>query len=70
MKAYIVWNADKSEGFVTTDYQLAYEVRKGCESNCYDEKGRLSRTAVQFCDDWYYDDCTIEEIEIDKTGEK
>lgn len=61
-KAYIVWNEAKTEGFVTTDKQLAYEVRKGSGSNCYTEDGKLSEVGQAFTYAW--DDCTIEEIEI------
>lgn len=64
MKAYIVWNESKTEGFVTTDRQLAYEARKGAESNCSDENGRRSLVAVEFANYWINDNCTIEEIEV------
>lgn len=60
MKYYIVWNEAKTEGFVTTDKQLAYEVRKGSDSNCFDEKGIPSEIAVAFCLRWCEDNCTIE----------
>jgi hypothetical protein len=65
MKAFIVWNKDKTEGFVTTDRQLAYEVRKGSESNCFHENGNQSCVAQQFCNEWSIgEDCTMQEIEI------
>lgn len=63
-KAYIVWNQARNEGFVTTDAQLAYEVRKSSESNCFDENGRQSTVGQAFCHAWGDEDCTIQEIEI------
>ena len=60
-KYWIVWNGDKTEGFVTTDHQLAYEVRKSAESNCFDENGRRSIVGQAFCEAWGEDDCTMEE---------
>lgn len=64
MKAFIVWNEAKTEGFVTTEAQLAYEVRKGSDSNCYTEEGRRSTVGAEFCEAWLDDNCTIEEIEV------
>ena len=64
MKAFIVWNEAKTEGFVTTDRQLAYEVRKSSDSNCFDAEGRRSKVGQQFCEDWGDDDCTIQEIDV------
>ena len=64
MKAFIVWNAAKTEGFVTTDEQLAYEVRKSADTNCFDKDGRQSRVGQQFCEDWCNDTCSIQEIKI------
>lgn len=62
-KSYIVWNTDRTEGFVTTDKHLAYEVRKGARSNCFREDGIFSKTAAAFCDEFSSDqDCTIEEL--------
>ena len=63
MTYYIVWNEAKTEGFVTTDKQLAYEVRKSASENCYDQNGKLSNVAVAFCDEWFEDNCIIEVIE-------
>lgn len=64
MKAYIVWNENKTEGFVTTDPQLAYEARKGAENNCFYEDGTRSYMATCFCETHsMVQDCTIEEIE-------
>ena len=64
MKAYIVWNETKTEGFVTTDKQLAYEVRKGSTTNCYYENGEPSFTGQEFSETWCNDNCTIQEIDI------
>lgn len=64
MTHYIVWNADRSEGFVTTDPGLAYEVRKSSDTNCFDCNGRQSKVGQAFCDEWYQDDCTIQEVEL------
>lgn len=59
----IVWNNNKTEGFATTDPQLAYEARKGAESNCYKQDGSQSKLAVAFCDIYSgEEDCTIEII--------
>ncbi|MFA6064049.1 MAG: hypothetical protein WC736_15780 [Gallionella sp.] len=64
MKYFIVWNESKTEAFVTVDAGLAYEVRKSADSNCVDADGRHSETAVAFCNDWFEDNCTIEEREL------
>lgn len=59
---FIVWNADKTEGFVTTDRQLAYEVRKSSDTNCFDFEGRRSDVGIAFCDAWGDGDCTMEPL--------
>lgn len=64
MKRYIVWNETKTEGFITFDAQLAYEVRKSSDTNCFDEFGNHSAVGVAFCERWFNDNCTIEEIEL------
>lgn len=62
-KLYIVWNNDKTEGFVTLDYGLAYEARKGSDTNCYNNiTDKQSLLAVAFCDITGEEDCTIEEV--------
>ena len=66
MKEYhIVWNEAKTEGFITTDKQLAYEVRKGADTNCYHEDGKCSHVGVAFCTEWVDDDCTTETVRPD-----
>lgn len=62
MKYYIVWNESNTEGFVTFDEQLAYEVRKSAYSNCFDINGRFHPVAKTFCEEWGYQNCTIEII--------
>jgi hypothetical protein len=47
--AYIVWNAARTEGYITFDQQVAYEARKGAESNCFDEDGTQMKLAQAFC---------------------
>jgi hypothetical protein len=59
-RRYIVWNESKTCGFVTTDEQLAYEVRKSADMNCHDKFGNVSYAARGFCDDWANDNCAIE----------
>jgi hypothetical protein len=59
---YIVWNAARTEGFVTTDHALAYEVRKSASSNCSTSWGGQSEVAKAFCERWYLDVCTIETL--------
>lgn len=62
MTTYTVWNEDKSACFSTKDRQLAYEVRKGASSNCYDDNGCWSEEAAEFCREYSeLEDCTIEE---------
>ena len=64
MKIYIVWNETKTEGYATTEYQLAYEVRKGSDTNCHHEAtGEQAKLAVAFCEAYAGQNCTIEEIE-------
>ena len=57
---YIVWNENKTFGFVTNNKQLAYEARKGSDSNCFDGEGNQSKTAVAFCEETILENCTIE----------
>lgn len=60
MNKYRVYNNDKSDFFETNDEQLAYEVRKGSSSNCYDDDG-FNREAYDFCERYSCgEDCTIE----------
>lgn len=48
---YLVWCEEKQAGFSTTDYQLAYEVRKGAIDNIgFIESPRLHQLAYTFCD--------------------
>ena len=61
---WIVWNADKTEGFITEDQQLAYEVRKSSDTNCFDYNGRRSDVAIAFCGAWGDQDCTMECITV------
>jgi len=64
-KVYIVWNNDRTEGFVTADEQMAYEARKGAISNCYSSEGIKSELATRFCEVYSEEeDCTIEEINV------
>lgn len=64
METYVVWNASNTEGFATTDHQLAYEARKGARDNCFDKEGRQSLVAQAFCDAWSSkEDCSIEVVE-------
>ena len=55
---------DRSEGFATTDQQLAYEVRKGSDMNCFDENGRSSDAGVAFIDAWWEHDCVTQEVDL------
>jgi hypothetical protein len=48
--AYIVWNAARTEGYITFDQQVAYEARKGAESNCFDANGTQMKLAQAFCE--------------------
>lgn len=59
---FIVWNDAKTEGFVTVDGQLAYEVRKGSESNCSDRDGRRSDLGVAMIEIWGDNTCSIETV--------
>ena len=42
-KIYIVWNAVRTEGFVTVDKHLAYEARKDSDTNCFDADGPFAK---------------------------
>ncbi len=57
---FIVWNETKTEGFVTTDEQLAYETRKSADTNLYKEDGSSCAVAKAFCDVWGDGNCTSE----------
>jgi hypothetical protein len=64
MKFWIVWNEAKTEGFITNEHQLAYEIRKGSDGNCYREDGSRARTGAEFIDEFFDDNCTIQEIDL------
>lgn len=57
MTHWIVWNNAKTEGFATTDQQLAYEVRKGTSGNY-----STSNAAEQFGISHAASGCTTEEV--------
>lgn len=61
---WVVWNADKSEGFVTNDAGLAYEVRKSATTNCFREDGTPSPVGQAFAERWGDDDCTQESFSV------
>lgn len=61
---YIVWNRDLSVGFATNSYVLAYEIRKGAITNCYDENGTYNEFAVEFINSHDCDYFTLQEIEL------
>lgn len=65
MKAYIVWNEARTEGFATVDKQLAYETRKGATGNCHNEDGKLAIVALEFIGEWGDGNCTIEEVSVE-----
>ena len=48
MAHYEVINLVNGNKFVTDDYQLAYEVRKCSDTNCYSEDGVLQEEALKF----------------------
>ena len=63
---YTVLNFDKTVGYTTTNKQMAYEVRKGAISNCYDNGGFPDKLAIEFCRLYSEnEDCTIIENEIE-----
>lgn len=60
MKHWIVLNYAKTEGFATDDEQLAYEVRKGSDTNCCTAEGRRCNMAIEFCERYsWHEDCTM-----------
>lgn len=61
-KLYIVWNQEKTLAVVTNDRQLAYEARKGADTNCAFENGTQCATAVGFVEDTGDENCTMEEL--------
>lgn len=62
MTVYRVYNHDKSDYFETTDKQLAYEVRKGSDTNCHSDDREAALKAVEFCEKYsWHEDCTVEE---------
>lgn len=64
MTFYIVWNESRTEGFITNEHQLAYEVRKGSVGNCYREDGTYSKVGVEFAETFMDENCTIEKVEL------
>lgn len=68
-KLYIVWNNHKSEGYVTDDYQMAYEARKSATSNMFNAQGEWQPLGAAFGSIFYQDDCAIQEIEVEEIEE-
>lgn len=64
-KAYIVWNEERTEGYVTFDRQVAYEARKSAGSNCFDKDGTQMHVAQAFCEVTGEQSCTVQAVEID-----
>lgn len=63
MKGHLVLNNAKTEGFFTTDQQVAYEVRKGADSNCFSAEGRRCNAGVEFCERYsHHEDCTMVQV--------
>jgi len=61
---YIVWNENKTEGYVTPFAEVAYEVRKSADSNCYDRNGNCAKLGQAFCNIYLEDDCSIQEVNV------
>lgn len=60
---HLVLNNNQSTGFMTTDGQLAYETRKGADTNLADIDGTWSKTAEAFCKEFSnHEDCTRLEL--------
>ena len=64
MKISIVWNEAKTEGYATIYPEVAYEARKGADSNCFSRHGEQMKLAQAFCDITADENCTIQEVEI------
>lgn len=62
--AFIVWNEARTEGYVTFDWQVAYEARKGAGSNCFDQDGTQMHLAQAFCEVTDMDNCTVQQVDI------
>lgn len=62
IKGYLVLNQNKTQGFFTTDAQLAYEVRKGADTNCVDERGQISETGIAFTRQFIDETATKHEV--------
>lgn len=63
MTYWIVWNESKTEGFATTDAQLAYEVRNWrMTSNCFYADGKEALAGIAFAEAWMNDNCSIEQV--------
>lgn len=48
---YLVHKEGEKHGFLTTSLQMAYEVRKGADSNVYFANGTPCPAAVKFCEE-------------------
>lgn len=48
---YLVHKEGESHGFLTTSLQMAYEVRKGSDSNTYFGCGAPCPAAAKFCEE-------------------
>lgn len=69
MKIFLVWNGARTEGFFTTEKQVAYEARKGSDTNCFYADGTQSHLAQAFCDITVDDACMMEEIDVPRYPE-
>lgn len=65
MTIYIVWNEARTEGYATTDAQVAYEARKGADSNCFTAEGEQMKLAQAFCELTGEESCTTQTIDVD-----
>ena len=59
---YIVWNEARTEGYATRDAGVAYEARKGADTNCYTRDGTPAPFAVDFCNRFTFDNCTTQTL--------
>ena len=62
---HLVHMKGKKAGFFTTDKQLAYEARKGANTNLYFQDGTRSASAKKFCDEQLDEEYLIIDIPVE-----
>ncbi len=69
-KYYAVFNQNKTQGIIVSEKQLAYEARKGSDTNCYTSDGEKSLIAIAFTEQTIEEDCSMHEVMLNFNDEE